>query len=202
MTPGGSRPRRSPGRNLPPLDPIEDKLARDPDPVEGPHLDSTSSALSHNPIPGPKLVPALIPAPVSAPAPPSSNELFKQFMKAYLKLNQGSGQPSVECEQSLKAKVPEVYYGKSHMDYHHFCQQCKDYFKTAGATKTNRTPFAAFFLCGNIGVHWTHYKCRYWGEELIPITWTEFKAFLRKNLRKSNSFVNNIWKKLKRDSQY
>ena len=47
-----------------------------------------------------------------------------------------------------------------------------------------------------------HYKRRDQGEELIPISWTEFKAFLRKNLGESNSFVDNIWKKLKRDSQY
>ena len=39
-------------------------------------------------------------------------------------------------------------------------------------------------------------------EKLTPITWIEFKAFLQKNLGKSKSFVNNIWKKLKRDSQY
>ena len=33
-------------------------------------------------------------------------------------------------------------------------------------------------------------------------TWAEFKAFLRKNLGDSTSFVDNIWSKVKRDSQY
>ena len=34
------------------------------------------------------------------------------------------------------------------------------------------------------------------------MTWAEFKAFLRKNLRDSRAFVDGIWSKLKRDSQY
>ena len=156
MAPGGSRPRRSPRRNLPPLDPVEDELAREPGPVGGPHSGSTSPALSRNPTPGPKLVSALNPAPVPTlvptPAPPSSNKLFRQFMRAYLESNQGPRQPPAECKQSLKAKVPEMYYGKSHMDCYHFCQQCKDHFETAGATGTNRTPFAASFLHGSISV--------------------------------------------------
>ena len=88
------------------------------------------------------------------------------------------------------------------MDYYHFCQQYKDYLETAGATGTNLTLFAAFFFRGNISVRWTQYKRRHWGEELIPIHWTEFKAFLRKNLGESKSFVDSIWKKLKWDSQY
>ena len=87
MAPGGSRPRCSPCRNLFPLDPVEDELAREPGPVGGPHSSSTSLALSRNSTLGPKLVPALNPAPVPAPAPPSSDELFKQFMRAHLELN-------------------------------------------------------------------------------------------------------------------
>ena len=154
MAPGGSRPRRSPRRsprrNPPPTDPVEDELARDPGPDGGPHSGSTSPAPSRNPTPGPVQVPALIPAP--APAPVSTDELFKKFMKAYLESNQGPKPPPAERERPLKAKVPEVYYGKSHMDCYHFCQQCEDYFETAGATGTNRTPFAASFLRGNISV--------------------------------------------------
>lgn len=30
----------------------------------------------------------------------------------------------------------------------------------------------------------------------------EFKAFLWKNLKESTAFVNNIWSKIKKDSQY
>ena len=112
MVPGGFRPCRSPRRNLSPLDLVEDELAREPGPVGGPHSDSTSLAPSRNPTPGPKLVPA----PVPASAPPSLNELFKQFMRAYLESNQGLRQLPAEREQSFKAKIPELYYAKSHMD--------------------------------------------------------------------------------------
>ena len=39
-------------------------------------------------------------------------------------------------------------------------------------------------------------------KKVAPITWAEFKAFLQKNLGKSKLFVDSIWKKFKRDSQY
>ena len=202
MALGGSRSRRSPRWNLPPFDLVEDELARDPGTVGSLYSGSTSPVLSRNPIPCLELVSALISVPVLALAPPCSNQLFKQIMRAYLKSNQRSRQPPIEYERSLKAKVSEVYYSKLHMDCYHFCQQCKDHFENAGATETNRTCFAAFFFRGNISVRWMQYKSCHWGKELNPITWTEFKAFLRKNLGESKSFVNNIWRKLKRDSQY
>ena len=54
---------------------------------------------SNSPTPSPAISQALIPAPALASTPvsalastlalPSNNELFKQFMKAYLKFNQG-----------------------------------------------------------------------------------------------------------------
>ena len=148
----GSHPCHSPRRNLLFINLVEDELTRDLGLVGGPYLGSISPAASYNPTPGPKLVLALIPAPVLAPALPSSNELFKQFMKVYLESNQGLRQPPAERKRSLKAKVPKVYYGKLHMDCYHFCQQWKDHFETLGATGTNRTLFAASFLCGNISV--------------------------------------------------
>ena len=98
--------------------------------------------------------------------------------------------------------VPEVYYDKSHLDCYHFCQQCEDHFETAGATGCNRTLFTALFLRGNISIRWVQFKRCNRGEKLTPITWTEFKAFLQKNLGESKSFVDSIQKKLKRDSQY
>ena len=156
MAPKGSRPCRSPCWNLLLCDPVEDELAREPGPVGGSHLDSTSPALSRNPTPSTKLVSAMnhtpIPTPVPAPAPLSSDELFKQFMRAYLESNQGPKQPPAERERSFKAKVPEVYYGKSNIDCYYFCQQCEDHFQTAEATGTNQTPFAASFLHENISV--------------------------------------------------
>ena len=154
MAPGRSRPCCSPHRNPPPIDPVEDELAKDPGSVGGPNSGSTSPAPSCNPIPGPDLVPALIPAPVLAPTPAAvtSDELLKKFMKAYLETNQGPKQP--ERKRTLKAKVLEVYYGKSHIDCYHFCQQCEDYFETIGATGFNQTPCATFFLHENISMRW------------------------------------------------
>ena len=114
MASGGSRlcrpPCRSPRRNHPPIDLVEDELTRDLSPVGGCHLGGTSSALFCNPSPGPDQVPALVPALISAPAP--TDKLFKKLMKAYLELNQGPRQPLAERERPLKAKLSEVYYGK------------------------------------------------------------------------------------------
>ena len=134
-------------------------------------------------------------------APPSIDELFKRFMKAYFESNQEPRQPPKKRKQSLKAKVLDVYYGKLQIDCYYFCQQYEDHFETSRVTETNRTLFAVFFLCENISVQCTRFKhCQ--SEKVAPIIWIEFKSFLQKNLGESKSFVNNIWKKLKRDSQY
>ena len=135
------------------------------------------------------------------PALLSTNELFKRFIKAYLESNQGPSQPLEERERPLKAKVPDVYYGKLYMNCYRFCQQCENHFETSRTTKTNRTPFAASFLCRNISVRWTQFKC-YWDEKIALITWAKFKAFLWKNLGEFKSFIDSIWKKLKKDSRY
>ena len=170
MAPERFCPHCFPCRNPLPIDPVEDKLARDLGSVGGLNSGNTSPAPSRNPTPGLNLVLALIPTPVPAltPAPVASKELFKKFMKAYLETNQGSRQP--ERKQNLKAKVLEIYYGKSYMDYYYFCQQCKDHFETIGATEFNQTSFAASFFRRNISVHWAQFKCRNRGEELTPIT--------------------------------
>ena len=86
------------------------------------------------------------------------------------------------------------------MDCYHFYQQCKDYFETSGATGINRTPFAASFLHGTISLRWAQHKRRHQSATLI--TWLEFKTFLRKDLGNSQAFINNIWSKFRRDSQY
>ena len=89
MAPGGSRSCCFPCRNLSSIDYIEDELAKDPGSANGSYLGSTSPTLSCNLTPGPALIPTLIPTPVPTPALalPSFNELFKQFMKAYLETN-------------------------------------------------------------------------------------------------------------------
>ena len=46
------------------------------------------------------------------------------------------------------------------------------------------------------------FNCCHWDKKVTSITWTKFKAFLQKKFGKFKSFINNIWKKLKKDSQY
>ena len=64
----------------------------------------------------------------------------------------------------------------------------------------NHTPFAASFLRGSISLRWAQHKCRH--ESATPITWPEFKAFLRKDLGSSQAFIDSIWSMFRRDSQY
>ena len=81
-----------------------------------------------------------------------------------------------------------------------FCQQCKDHFETARAKGPKKIPFAALFLRGSVTYQWLQHKRRRDGA--VPMTWAEFKDFLQRNLEDSRAFVDSIWKKVKRDSQY
>ena len=85
------------------------------------------------------------------------------------------------------------------MECYHFCQQCKNHFDTAGATGSNRTPFAASFLRGRISFRWHQHKRR---GQVGPLPWIDFKAFLWKNLGDSQAFVDTTWSRVKRDSQF
>ena len=79
-------------------------------------------------------------APVSAPAPAPTPALILIISKA--------------LQEKLKARSPDVYCGKSHMDCHNFYQQCENYFATVGATGPTRIPFAASFLWDRISFRW------------------------------------------------
>ena len=126
---------------------------------------------------------ALTPPKASTPplVPLTSKDLFTKFMKVFIETTQAQAQALAEPrERLLKARTPETYFKKSHMDYYHFCQQCEDYFETSGATRMNRTPFAATFLRGAISLRWAQHKQHH--KRATPITWSEFKAFLQKDL--------------------
>ena len=125
-------------------------------------------------VPAPAPVPALVPAPVV----------------------------SEVLREKLNARSPDIYRRKSHMDCYNFCQQCKDYFATAGATGPTRILFAASFLWDRISFRWQQYKRRHDAETSIPVIWDEFKAFLHWSLSNSQVFVDTYWGKIKRDSQY
>ena len=143
------------------------------------------------------------PTPPEAPTlplvPSSTKDLFTKFMKLFIEMTQVQvlAEPR---ERPLKIRSPETYFGKSHMDCYHFCQQCEDYFETSGATGINRTLFVASFLCSTISLRWARHKRRH--QSATPITWSEFKTFLQKDLGNSQTFIDNIWSKFRRDSQY
>ena len=102
------------------------------------------------------------------PAPASTDELFKQFMKVYLKAQTPAPVQAKPREELLKARFPDLYYGNSHMDCYRFCQQYEDHFETAGATRPNRIPFAVSFLRGTVVQQWQQYKqC---SQRLVPMT--------------------------------
>ena len=101
--------------------------------------------------------------------PPSTEDLFTKFMKVFMETTQAQVQVLAEPrERPLKAWTPETYWGKSHMKCYHFCQQCKDHFKTSGAIGMNRTLFTASFLRGSISIRWVQHKRRH--ESATPIT--------------------------------
>ena len=112
-------------------------------------------------------------------------------MKVFMETTQAQVQALAEPrEHLLKARTPEIYSEKSHMGCYHFCQQCEDYFETSGAIGMNCTPFAATFLRAAISLRWAQHKRRH--ERATPITWSEFKAFLRKDLGSSQAFIDSI----------
>ena len=144
---------------------------------------------------------------VPAPAPPHySKEDFQLMMKVCIdSILQAqvvcSTEPASHREGQLKARLPNFYYNKFHIGCYHFCQECENHFDTAGATGSNQTSFAALFLRNRISFLWHQYKLRNQAAESL-LSWVEFKAFLQKNLGDSKAFVDTIWSRVKRDSQY
>lgn len=190
----------------------EDELAGGA-PTDGSGTPAPTPAVSRAPTPDPAPTqgPAPVPAPGTAPmvAPTSHKELCQQLMKTYaatVKLSEQNqtteNQDTGPRERPLKARFPDLYFGNSHMDCYRFCQQCEDHFETAKATGSNRVSFSALFLRGMMTQRWLQHKRRLTAISPGPPTWSQFKSFLRKNLGDSRAFVDGIWSKVKRDSQF
>ncbi len=107
-----------------------------------------------------------------------------------------------ETDRPLKSRNPNLYYDNLHMECYYFYQQCEDYFKVAGSLGYKRILFAAGFLKDRILNRWQQYKTRMQCNQLAPMTWDKFKAFLRKSLGESNAFVGHVWSKLRGDAQH
>ena len=191
MALGSCTTRRSPRVNTP-VNPARelDELAGTQAPAKRSNAGS-DEASTEAPTPPEASTPPLI--------PPTSEDFFTKFMKVFMETTQAWEQLEPrECP--LKARTLETYSEKSYMDCYHFCQQYEDYFKTSGATRMNRTLFTATFFRGAISLRWAQHKRRH--ERATPITWSEFKAFLQKDLGSSQAFIDSIWSKFRRDSQY
>ena len=61
-------------------------------------------------------------------------------------------------KRPLKARLPDIYWGKTYLDCYNFFQKCEDHFATAGATDSNRVPFAAIFLKDTALFQWQQHQ--------------------------------------------
>ena len=165
-----------------------------------------SNTFTSSPAQTPAPAPAQAPAP--SPGPPGMyiNVDLQRTTRLVLELfvkGQKHGQAnSAPRKRALQARNPDIYYGNLHMECYYFCQQCEDYFDTAGATGLQRVLFAASFLRDRINFRWQQHKTQVESDKTAPFTWVEFKAFLQQSLGESTAFVTNIWTKIKRDSQH
>ena len=168
--------------------------------------DTPSHTSTVSRVPTPALAPLLAPAKVVAKYTDADLQqaiqlALKLFVQGQQQAQSRIASPALEPrERPLKARFPDLYYSNLHMDCYRFCQQCEDHFETAKAKAPNRIPFAALFLRGLVTQRWLYHKQRHDG--VAPMTWPEFKDFFRKNLGDSRAFVDGIWSKIKRDSQY
>ena len=110
--------------------PLKSEFSKQPTGPPGPKLSTTATNVakySKNNLQRTlrTVLEAQTPAPASAPAPATSKK---------------------PQNKPLKARSPDIYCGKSHMDCYNFCQQCEDYFATIGATKANQILFTVFFF--------------------------------------------------------
>lgn len=110
--------------------------------------------------------------------------------------------PEGPRKRPLKARAPDLYRGKTHMECYNFCRQCENHFATAGATGLNRVPFAATFFKKRALFCWQQHQRKYADKTDVPITWEEFKAFLQQSLGESKAFVDSIWNTIRKDFQY
>ena len=140
-------------------------------------------------------------APASSPVLKYTEEDLQKIEKYYMDLFiQAKVQEQAPQEQAIEVRFPELYFGKSHMECFEFCLQCEDHFDLAGVTGFNRTTLAASFLRGRINFRWQQHKRRHLVDR--PLSWDDFKAFLHKNLGNTKAFVDSVWRRFNRDSQY
>ena len=77
----------------------------------------------------------------------------------------------------MKARFPDVYWGKTYLECYNFFQWCENHFATAGAKSKNWVPFATNFLKNTALFYWHQYLRKVEDETNVFIIWKEFQAF-------------------------
>ena len=188
-------------RTLPPLA-GKDDLA-DAMPTEGSSTPTPTLVVSH----ASTLAPAEAPAPPLASAAADSAAWYsakdlQRILKIILEARALACQSKILCKRPLKARAPDLYRGKTHMECYNFCKQCKDHFATSSTTGLNHISFAATFLKDKPLFHWQQYQRKLADKTDVFITWEKFKVFFCCSLGESIAFVDSIWSTIQKDSQY
>ncbi len=120
----------------------------------GPSKALTSSKAPTGPPEAPPGPPQALP--LRIPQDPGANRYSQQdpdrIIQTFFQNSKGGS------GNKLRAKTPDVYRGRSHIECYNFCQQYEDHFATCGATGPNRIPFAASFLQDQINFRWQQHK--------------------------------------------
>lgn len=83
-------------------------------------------------------------ASLRAPTKIYLNKEIQDIIWAVMKTRLAAAKIPYEC--FLKARFFNIYRSDNHMACYNFCRQCKDYFTTTGAKKSNCISFAVFFF--------------------------------------------------------
>ena len=144
-------------------------------------------------------VSALASTPVLKYTEEDLQKIEKYYMDLFIREKVQEQAPQ-DGELVIEVRFPDLYFGKSHMECFEFCRQCEHHFDLAGVTGLNRTTVAASFLRGRINFRWQQHKRRHLVDR--PLSWDDFKAFLQRNLGHTRAFVDSVWRRFNKDSQY
>ena len=75
------------------------------------------------------------------------------------------------CERPLKARFANVYWGKTHLEYYNFFQQCEDNFAISRAKDQNWVSFATIFFKDIALFCCQQYQPKVEDKTNVPITW-------------------------------
>ena len=125
----------------------------------------TDFSIPAPPSANPRATLAQDPAPAQAPAP--TDDLFRQFIQAYMedRCQPAPATAPVEpredaLDRLLKAWNPDLYYSNLNIECYYFYQQCEDHFETSGTKGHKRVPFATTLLKDRIFNRWQQHKAR------------------------------------------